>query len=116
MADQSLDIIEKLADVLKNLTKDKSHHHKHHKHYATHFLLTISYNGLKVTSNKMSVSILDTQSVVYTLSPVDANGNASTVAPGSVIVSSSDTTLFTVTPDPSNQLSGTITGVANAVG
>lgn len=117
---QELDIIEKLVDDVSYLIR-----HQHptppnpHPDWATQFLLTISYNGLKITANKMSISILDTQSVTYKITPVLADGiTPSTIAPGSGIVSSSDTTLFTVVPDPTDPsgLSGTITGVPAAVG
>jgi hypothetical protein len=94
-------------------------HRHHHHHWATHFLTTIFYNGLKITANKMSVSILDTQSVTYKITPVLADGvTPSSIAPGSGVVTSSDTTLFTVVPDTTDPsgLSGQIVGVAGAKG
>lgn len=106
--------------MVENIWQELWEHRPHHKHWADTFQLTIFYNGLSITASKMSVQILDTQSVTFKAVPT-AKGVPSAIFPGSGIASPSDSTLFTVVldavQDPTGaSITGTITGVLSAVG
>ncbi len=113
------DNVEKLIDVVAALVKNQVPPNPH-PDLADDFKLTIFYNGLQITANKMSIQILDTQSVTFKAVPT-SKGNPSAIFPGSGIASPSDSTLFSVAldavQDPTGaSVTGTITGVLAAVG
>ena len=117
-----IDIIENLSETVMTqagIISDLINPPSSPNGWADSFQLTIFYNGIQITSNKMSIQILDTQSVSFKATPM-AKGIPSTIFPGSGIASPSDPSLFTIVldaPDPGGAfISGTIKGVLSAVG
>jgi len=92
------------------------YHWRHHRRLAVAFNLTIDYQHLKIKGQIMAVTFNTAQFVIGTLQPVDANGATATYLKGSILFTSSDPAVFTVLPDPSNELAATLTatGVGTA--
>lgn len=91
------------------------HHHGHHHHHhkAVGFLISFSFQNIKIKGKQMSVILQIGTPMLATLTPVDVNGNPTSVAPGSVVFSSSDENVFTSQQDLVNQLQAVVTPVAD---
>lgn len=93
--------------------EEHHHHHHHHHHRAVGFITSFTFNNITIKGKNMSAQLQIGTPLLVTVTPVDVNGNATSVADGSVVFSSSDETVFTVAPVAGNQLQAILTPVAD---
>ncbi len=77
---------------------------------ARRFLVTFFINNLNVKGN-MELTLTTIDETTGLLTPVDAKGKPSSVEAGSVLISSTDESVFTVEKDATNELAFKVTAV-----
>jgi hypothetical protein len=80
-------------------------------HYTYALRASFHVGSFVISGERMNLTMKFDQSVPVTISGVDASGNPSKAALSALVLTSSDVTLFTVAPDPTNPLGGIVTGV-----
>jgi hypothetical protein len=91
--------------------RDRFCGHRHHRRPAIALRFRFSVDNLTFEGDHMQFSMLATQKVTVIGAPVDVNGNPSKAVLSASNYTSSDPTVFTVSPDPATPNGAIITGV-----
>lgn len=97
------EIIQEIEEILNRWERGK-------RHYAHRLIGKFTWRGISVQGEKLVITepLVQGQSVSYSVSPVKADGTASTATLAPVTFTSSDESVFTVAADPANQPNGAI--------